>query len=143
MEAKFAPNLRPLIATPGLYLKDLIFIGDGNNFIIAEGLANFQKCAMLEATIHEVQLYKNTPYDLHSVPELQEFITNGLQSSPYPLDTWERSRRLEPRGRGDENAHRRSYASTGRAMSAMVIASLAMNVWLGAYHEKNRGGGTS
>lgn len=83
---------------------------------------------MLASTIHEVQLYGNTPYTLQPVPELQDFIANGLQSSPDLYDIWERSRRLEPRGRGDENAHRRSYASTGSAMGAMVIASLAMDV---------------
>lgn len=82
---------------------------------------------MLEATIHEALLYKNTPYSLHPVPQLQDFIASGLQTSPDLYDMWEQSRRLEPRGRGDEKAHRGSYASTGSAMSAMVIASLAMD----------------
>lgn len=111
----------------GLYLKDLTFIDDGNPCTTAEGFVNFQKYTLLASTIHEIQRFKEASYALHPVPALQEYLSSQIQSASDLYDMWDRSRSLEPRGRGDENAHRLSYTSTGSHMSAMVIASLAID----------------
>ncbi|KAJ6136609.1 Guanine-nucleotide dissociation stimulator CDC25 [Penicillium capsulatum] len=130
----FSPSQLPiswevsmLMGWTDLYLKDLTFIEDGNPCVTGDGLINFHKYTMLTSTIHEIQRFKEAPYALQPVSALEEYLFSQLQSACDLHDLWEKSRRLEPRGRGCENAHRLSYTSTGSHMSAMVIASLAID----------------
>lgn len=111
----------------GLYLKDLTFIEDGNPSLTGEGIINFHKYRMLATTILEIKRFKEVPYALQLISAFQEYLSTQLQSARDLHDLWEKSRSLEPRGRGDENARRLSYTSTGSHMSAMVIASLAID----------------
>ncbi|KAJ5167169.1 uncharacterized protein N7482_005950 [Penicillium canariense] len=118
----------PSIPFLGLFLKDLTFIEDGNPAETPEGLINFHKYTMLASTVHEMQRLKEAPYNLKPVPELQEYLATQLQSAVDVHDMWDRSRELEPRGRGDANRSRDSqYIATGGMSASMVVACMVLD----------------
>jgi len=60
----------------GLNLSDLVFLEDGNPDILPEGmLVNFSKMRMCANIIIELQQYQQTPYCLHPVPLIQEYLS--------------------------------------------------------------------
>ncbi|KAJ5595650.1 hypothetical protein N7450_002108 [Penicillium hetheringtonii] len=117
----------PCIPFLGLFLKDLTFIEDGNPNLTSDGLINFHKYSMLVSTIQEVQRFKEAPYCLQPVPELQEYLATQLQSAPELHELWPRSCELEPRGRGDESRLRDTYTATGGMTTSMVVACMVMD----------------
>lgn len=82
---------------------------------------------MLVSTIQEVQRFKEAPYCLQPVPELQEYLATQLQSAPELHELWPRSCELEPRGRGDESRLRDTYTATGGMTTSMVVACMVMD----------------
>ncbi|KAJ5622155.1 hypothetical protein N7528_005387 [Penicillium herquei] len=116
----------PCIPFLGLYLKDLTFIEDGNQALTPEGLINFHKYTMLAASVHELQRFKEAPYSLFPVPELQEYLASQLQSAVGLDEMWDRSCELEPRGRG-EMRPRDFYTPTGGMTTSMVIACMVLD----------------
>ncbi|KAL4780063.1 ras guanine nucleotide exchange factor domain-containing protein [Aspergillus varians] len=120
-------SVAPCIPFLGLFLKDLVFIEDGNPALTPEGLINFAKYSMVASIIHEVQRFQAAPYCLHPVPELQEYLATQLQSAGELDEMWDRSCELEPRGRGDENRSRDTYTATGGMTTAMVVACMVLD----------------
>ncbi|KAJ5108884.1 hypothetical protein N7456_005559 [Penicillium angulare] len=116
----------PCIPFLGLYLKDLTFIEDGNKALTPEGLINFHKYTMLATTIHEVHRFREAPYPLMPVPELQEYLASQLQSATGLDELWDRSCELEPRGRG-ELKPRDFYTPTGGMTTSMVVACMVLD----------------
>ncbi|KAJ5929609.1 hypothetical protein N7454_006559 [Penicillium verhagenii] len=110
----------------GLYLKDLTFIEDGNQALTPEGMINFHKYTMLAASVHEIQRFKEAPYCLQPVPELQEYLASQLQSATGLDEMWDRSCELEPKGRG-ETRPRDFYTPTGGMTTSMVVACMVLD----------------
>eukprot|EP01102_Stenamoeba_stenopodia_P018147 TRINITY_DN661_c1_g1_i1.p1 TRINITY_DN661_c1_g1~~TRINITY_DN661_c1_g1_i1.p1 ORF type:complete len:1017 (+),score=351.00 TRINITY_DN661_c1_g1_i1:339-3389(+) len=66
----------PCIPYLGLNLSDLVFLEDGNPDILQEGLlVNFAKMRMCANIIIELQHFQQTPYCLHPVPLIQEYLS--------------------------------------------------------------------
>ncbi|KAL2838041.1 ras guanine nucleotide exchange factor domain-containing protein [Aspergillus pseudoustus] len=119
----------PCIPFLGLFLKDLVFIEDGNSATTPEGLINFSKYTMLASTAHELQGFQQASYNLTPVPELQEYLATQLQAAAAgdAHEMWERSCQLEPRGRGDQNKSRDTYTATGGMTTSMVVACMVLD----------------
>ncbi|KAL4749895.1 hypothetical protein BDW72DRAFT_122638 [Aspergillus terricola var. indicus] len=118
----------PCIPFLGLFLKDLVFIEDGNPELTPdERLINFSKYSMLASTIDTVQRFQEAMYCLQPVPELQEYLATELQRSVDSERMWDRSCELEPRGRWDRNRERDTYTATGGMTTAMVIACMVFD----------------
>ncbi|KAL5049249.1 hypothetical protein BDW71DRAFT_166890 [Aspergillus fruticulosus] len=118
----------PCVPFFGLFLKDLIFIEDGNSTLTPdERLINFSKYSMLASTIHTVQRFQEAMYCLQPVPELQEYLATELQRSVDSERMWDRSCELEPRGRWDRNRERDTYTATGGMTTAMVVACMVFD----------------
>jgi son of sevenless-like protein len=88
----------PCIPPLSMYLKDLIFIEDGNPDQI-RGLINVFKRRQLSKIILEIKQYQQTPYHLERVPYLYEVLNHKLfPANPMSDDDmWERSLKIEPR----------------------------------------------
>jgi son of sevenless-like protein len=110
----------------GVYLTDLTFIEDGIPSLTPSELINFNKRAKTAEVIRDIQQYQNVPYLLQPVPELQDYILSNLQAAGDVHDMYDRSLEVEPREREDEKIAR--YATAGRDMSYMAIASIAMSI---------------
>ncbi|KAL4907938.1 hypothetical protein BDW74DRAFT_148268, partial [Aspergillus multicolor] len=118
----------PCIPFLGLFLKDLIFIEDGNSALTPdERLINFSKYSMLASMIHTVQRFQEAGYCLQPVPELQEYLATELQQSTDLQKMWDKSCELEPRGRWDKNRERDTYTATGGMTTAMVVACMVFD----------------
>ncbi|RDW86901.1 Ras-GEF domain-containing protein [Aspergillus mulundensis] len=118
----------PCIPFLGLFLKDLIFIEDGNPALTPdERLINFSKYSMLATTIHTVQRFQEAMYCLQPVPELQEYLATELQQPSDLQKMWGRSCELEPRGRWDKNRERDTYTATGGMTTSMVVACMVFD----------------
>ncbi|KAI7852829.1 ras guanine nucleotide exchange factor domain-containing protein [Circinella umbellata] len=89
----------PCIPFLGIYLQDLTFIEDGNSDLInkSTGLINFAKRQKAAEVIREINQFQSAPYNLATVPELQTFIKQHLESSRDLDNLYERSLQLEPR----------------------------------------------
>ncbi len=84
----------------GLFLKDLVFIHDGNHDTKREGeLINFSKYMKMSALVQEIRRFQAGSYDIDEVEEMQrwmysQFLTNSNQQS---LDFYRQSLIIEPR----------------------------------------------
>ncbi|BDD55230.1 hypothetical protein MAP00_000774 [Monascus purpureus] len=96
----------PCIPFFGVYLTDLTFIEDGIPSLTPSELINFSKRAKTAEVIRDIQQYQNVPYLLQSVPELQDYILNNLQSANDVHDMYDRSLEVEPREREEEKIAR-------------------------------------
>lgn len=110
----------------GVYLTDLVFIEDGIPSNVASGAINFSKRYKVADVLQDIQQFRNTPYILQPVPELQGHISEQLQSAKDINEMYERSLDLEPRHAGEEVPGHVPYAATGSHMSSVVIASMAI-----------------
>lgn len=108
-------------------MKDLTFIEDGNPALTPEGMINFHKYAMLATTVQDVQRWKEAPYCLQPVPELQEYFTKQLHSAVELHEMWDKSCELEPKGRGLGNRPRDLYTPTGGMSASMVVACMVLD----------------
>ncbi|CAG8921850.1 unnamed protein product [Penicillium salamii] len=117
----------PCIPFLGLFLKDLTFIEDGNPALTPEGMINFHKYTMLATTVQDVQRWKEAPYCLQPVPELQEYFTKQLHSAVELHEMWDKSCELEPKGRGLGNRPRDLYTPTGGMSASMVVACMVLD----------------
>ncbi|KAL4775393.1 ras guanine nucleotide exchange factor domain-containing protein [Aspergillus nidulans var. acristatus] len=118
----------PCIPFLGLFLKDLVFIEDGNPELTPdERLINFSKYSMLAYTIDTVKRFQEAMYCLQPVPELQEYLATELQRAVDSEKMWDRSCELEPRGRWDRNRERDMYTATGGMTTAMVVACMVFD----------------
>lgn len=81
---------------------------------------------MLAASVHEIQRFKEAPYSLYAVPELQGYLATELQSATGLDEMWDRSCELEPRGR-NEMRPRDFYTPTGGMTTSMVVACMILD----------------
>ncbi|KAL2886217.1 Cell division control protein 25 [Ceratocystis lukuohia] len=101
-EALHAAN-PPCIPFFGVYLTDLTFIEDGIPSIIKkQNLINFAKRAKTAEVIRDIQQYQNVGYNLHAVPELQDYILSNMQAAGDVHEMYDKSLQVEPREREDE-----------------------------------------
>ncbi|KAL6049799.1 putative Ras guanine nucleotide exchange factor [Balamuthia mandrillaris] len=64
----------PCVPFLGTYLKDLIFIEEGNKDKVDDDLINFTKREQVYGVIEAVQTYQHTPYKIEPVEPLHSFI---------------------------------------------------------------------
>jgi son of sevenless-like protein len=89
---------KPLpIGVLGVYQTDLMFIEQGNNDLLANGLINFQKCRQAADVIREIMLYQQ-PYNLVTVASIQNYLHSSEFVREYSdEELFEASLRCEPR----------------------------------------------
>ena len=66
----------PTLPFPGVYLSDLVFIEMASKTILDEEkqLINFQKQQKISNYIHDFLRHQLSPYDLDSLPEIQDYV---------------------------------------------------------------------
>jgi len=85
----------PAVPYIGVYLKDLIFIEDGNPDTI-DGLINFSKRQLLYKVIEEMQQYQLKPYDIKQDLSIAPFVQTIFKYDENHL--YKLSLEREPRG---------------------------------------------
>lgn len=90
-------------------------------------MINFAKRTKVAEVLQDIQQYQNMPYNLQSVPEIQDFLIRNLRATKDVSDMYDRSLQLEPRMANEEIVVRRgAHTATGSNMSSVIIASMAM-----------------
>ncbi|KAH8696682.1 putative cell division control protein Cdc25 [Talaromyces proteolyticus] len=112
----------PCIPFFGVYLTDLTFIEDGIPSHTPSDLINFNKRAKTAEVIRDIQQYQNVPYQLQSVPELQDYILSNMQAAGDVHEMYDRSLEVEPREREDEKIAR--YGKNTDVPGNLTIASI-------------------
>ena len=100
----------PLNVYLGIYLTDLTFIEDGNPDFIKHtktqrSLINWRKRQMVANVVSEVMQYKNPPYNIQQVYQIQELLRTTL-ANHEPIDDkalFATSNRVEPRNARKED----------------------------------------
>ncbi|KAL9654235.1 hypothetical protein ABK040_010267 [Willaertia magna] len=99
----------PLNIYLGIYLTDLTFIEDGNPDRInstktSRNLINWRKRQFVANVISEVMQYKNPPYNIQPVHQIQELLKNTLDNHVIMDETemFNLSLKVEPRGKTKE-----------------------------------------
>lgn len=114
----------------GVYLTDLTFLEDGIPNTTPTGSINFTKRQKTASILHDIMQHQTTPYALHPVPELQDYLVSAIQASADVQDMYERSLDLEPRQHDEEDVLGSTagagYVATGSHMSSVVIASMVL-----------------
>jgi len=64
----------PAIPYIGVFLKDLVFIEDGNPDVVQDGLINFSKRTLLYSVIQRLQQFQMEEYNLQSVYQIAELL---------------------------------------------------------------------
>lgn len=84
----------PLIPTPTLYMKDLLFIEDGNEdwYDKEKNLISWEKIKLLGKILTRIQLAQEVPYKYHKVHVIHNFLTDLTALSEDELDKLSRSR---------------------------------------------------
>jgi len=85
----------PCVPFLGVYLTDLIFIGEGNPDMI-ENRVNFVKHKFVYGVISTIQAYQTTVYNLEAVDSIQNFL-DTLPQLPEK-EVYKLSLEIEPRG---------------------------------------------
>ncbi|KAK1147946.1 hypothetical protein N8T08_000462 [Aspergillus melleus] len=119
----------PCVPFLGIYLTDLTFLEDGIPNHTSTGHINFTKRARTATILHDLQQHQITSYPFQPVPELQDFLTAGIQSAKDVHEMYDRSLDLEPRQHGEEDLPGGSdvgYVATGSHMSSVLIASMVL-----------------
>ncbi|KDQ62197.1 hypothetical protein JAAARDRAFT_76166 [Jaapia argillacea MUCL 33604] len=100
----------PCVPFFGIYLSDLVFIGDGNKDILSGDLVNFRKRQKVAEVIEEIKRWQSRPYNFHPVAPVLAFIEDSLSQYADPVDYdemfWSVSLEREPREREDEKMAR-------------------------------------
>jgi son of sevenless-like protein len=92
-----------LFLPKGVYLTDLTFIEDGIPSVLKKSnMINFAKRAKTAEVIRDIQQYQNVGYSLHSVQELQDYISSNMQAAGDVHEMYDKSLQIEPREREDE-----------------------------------------
>lgn len=107
----------------GLYLTDLTFIEDGNPDFLqppstfspsssspsaqyppyaSNQLINFTKQSKTAEIIKQIQQFQVTKYNLKSIPEIQDFLWNVVNSDRDDSELYELSLSREPKEREDQ-----------------------------------------
>eukprot|EP01121_Diplochlamys_sp_Union-15-3_P004195 TRINITY_DN14204_c0_g1_i1.p1 TRINITY_DN14204_c0_g1~~TRINITY_DN14204_c0_g1_i1.p1 ORF type:complete len:118 (-),score=24.03 TRINITY_DN14204_c0_g1_i1:84-416(-) len=87
----------PMIPTPTIYLKDLMFIEDGNgDWWDGENktILNLQKINLLGKVINKIQDAQQIPYQLVPLTVVQDYLQNAKCLSVDELN--QRSHKVEP-----------------------------------------------
>jgi son of sevenless len=84
----------PLIPTPTLYMKDLLFIEDGNEdwYDKEKNLISWEKIKLLGKILARVQLAQEVPYKFHKVHVIHNFLTDLKTLTEDELDQLSRQR---------------------------------------------------
>jgi son of sevenless-like protein len=90
----------PCVPFLGCYLKDFIFIEQGNPTKLEQypNFVNFSKFNKMAEIIREIQKYQQFVYSFTPVPEIQLFLTRGFEDSISEDKLYDLSLALEPRG---------------------------------------------
>ncbi|KAL7715456.1 Ras guanine nucleotide exchange factor [Entamoeba marina] len=92
-------NVEHAIPYLGIYLSDLTFINDGNEFVLSNGLINYYKCYLLMNVAQHVYNLQQIPYvDLARSPELCSVLSQLFLSTSNNSDItqFNISKLLEP-----------------------------------------------
>jgi len=92
----------PAIPPLAMYLKDLVFIEDGNPDFIREGLINVFKRRQTSNIILEIKQYQQQPYQFEVVPYVRDSLPKLFTSNKNDDELWELSMKVEPRVRPKE-----------------------------------------
>lgn len=65
-----------LRSIPGIYLRDMTFIDEGNPDYVQGDLINFEKLSLISAVLREVEAYQKVRYDIQPIPVLQNYFKN-------------------------------------------------------------------
>lgn len=66
----------PAIPYIGIFLKDIVFIADGNPDLTAEGLINYNKYRLLYSVISQIQQFQQESYNFHFVEQIANHIVS-------------------------------------------------------------------
>ena len=64
----------PTVPYLGVFMKDMVFIEDGNKDFLNEVFINFYKRKLLSDVIREIQQFQQEPYNLRTIPEIRIFL---------------------------------------------------------------------
>jgi son of sevenless-like protein len=103
----------PCVPFLGVYLTDLTFIDDGNPDQLREAthLINFSKRAKTADVIREIQQYQASPYNLHGIPEIQQFLRKHIIGARDQQELYDLSLEMEPKEKEDEKIARLLHES--------------------------------
>ena len=116
----------PSIPYLGLFLTDLTFVEEGHNdYCDADrSIINVVKRVQYAQIIKDIQLYQQTPYLLHSVPMIADFLT--MVQPPTQEQVYEESLGLKPRAEGSKEVDEGGMASPGLSSSSRGQVRLAV-----------------
>jgi hypothetical protein len=63
---------------PGLYLRDLTYVDDGNQTITERGYVNFEKLHMVSKLLLELKEYQYAHFVFRPVEACQKFLRGGM-----------------------------------------------------------------
>jgi len=92
----------PCIPYLGVYLTDLTFLEQGTTDVLPSNteLINFAKRQKIALVIREIQQYQQTPYLLHTIPDIQQYLLNPHDVELLdPDQAFNMSLLIEPRER--------------------------------------------
>ncbi|KAL0480869.1 hypothetical protein AKO1_004043 [Acrasis kona] len=89
----------PAIPPLAMYLKDLVFIEDGNPDFIREGLINVFKRRQTSNIILEIKQYQQQPYQFEVVPYVRDSLPKLFKNNKNDDELWELSLKVEPRAK--------------------------------------------
>jgi len=89
----------PCVPFVGPFLTDLTFIQAGNPNKLSSGHINFRKCRLVAKSIQDIRRFQDAPYNLSSVPLLQNYLQNVVKETENMKDDdlYEMSMTAEPR----------------------------------------------
>ncbi|XP_028412259.1 uncharacterized protein LOC114535076 [Dendronephthya gigantea] len=106
---KICPS--PAVPYFGVYLKDLIYISEGNPDYLNGGMVNLAKRRLLYAVLHQIRRFQVKSYNFEQVSEIQEFLLNTERYSDEELHRM--SRKLD-------TSSRRTVSEASREVSMSV-----------------------
>jgi hypothetical protein len=66
----------PAVPYLGVFLRDIVFIEEGNPLRLPNGFFNFDRISLLGRLIMDIQKYKHISYDIPVLPTVQTFFAN-------------------------------------------------------------------
>jgi hypothetical protein len=86
----------PVIPFPGVYQSDLVFFDTCSRNKMENGLINFAKFQKISSYVLDLQQYKQTPYNLEEVIEIQDYVRKYVPLNDD--EAYNESLICEPRG---------------------------------------------
>jgi hypothetical protein len=90
-------TITPTLPYLGVFLRDLLFLEDGNSDRLENGMVHFQKMSMVANLIAKIQQFQRHPYNLKAVEEIQAYFQRQQDGLILDEDTlFEYSKIYEP-----------------------------------------------